>query len=442
MVKRSSAAEPKTHGSLRVLINAALTPGQSGGIEQSTSSLIAALGRLEDGEEEYLAVTDESAPEWLDPILGPNTTVVVRERPRRRPIRPVDVFTRGPRRALRAAVGAYRQLTVPAHRRYDLFVERLAPDVVHFPYQWFQHTSAPSLFSPHDLQHLHHPEFFSDEARADREAAYRLSCRWAAGIEVQSTQSREDIVRLLGIPRSKVYVVMRPAPTSVLSESLEEDLDRVAGTYALPPEFVYYPAQSWPHKNHLVLVQALAALRRSGHVLHLVLSGAQTPFWSEIQAEIGRLGLDDQITALGYVPQSDIRPLYRLAAFTVFPTLFEGYGLPAQEAITEGSPLACSNLPVLAERLGDAAEYFDPRSVNQIADSLLRLHSDPTYRSELRSRGTRIASAYSWENAARTYRALYRKLAGAPTHPTDTLLLEAVMADRVHPPPKNDTCRQ
>jgi len=123
------------------------------------------------------------------------------------------------------------------------------------------------------------------------------------------------------------------------------------------------------------------------------------------------------------VPHGDLTVLYRLAELTVFPTLFEGGGFPLQEAFEEGSPLACSDLPVLKEQAADAARYFDPTSTESIASAILALHRDEPLRSLLRARGKSLAAASSWERSARTYRALYRHLAQGPLSDEDTALL-------------------
>lgn len=424
VAERADGAERGGPAPLRVLIYAALVPGESGGIEQSTSSLIAGLGQLSDGNEQYLAVTDEKAPDWLDPVLGPNTSVVVREGPRRRPVRPVDVFTRGPRKAFRTARGAYRRLAVPSHRRYDLFVERLTPDVVHFPYQWFQHTSAPSLFNPWDLQHVHFPQFFDAETIRQRQSGYALACAHASLVEVASAGTRDDLMTYLHVPASKISVVPRSAPTLSLPFPDPAALSATRRAYGLPERFAFYPAHTWPHKNHRRLMEAVAMLRDRGCRVDVVLAGRRTDFWPQVARLIDDLGIADRVRHLGFVPREHIRPLYRLATCTVFPTLFEGYGFPAVEALAEASPLLCSDLPVLRGHSGDAAEYFDPYSVEDVARALAVVIRDERFREQLQCRGAALVHAASPEAAARTFRALYRKLAGVELSYEDRRLIE------------------
>lgn len=432
MTSEYHAPESATDGRrLRVVIEASLIPGEAGGVEQATEALVSALGKLTDGDEEFVVLTDARAPHWLDERLGPNTRAVSRPgkpQARRRAVKeairhvpPLFLALRAARRRLRPT-GLLES--------HDPFVEALQPDVVHFPYQTFYPTSAPSLFGPHDLQHLHFPEFFPADVVRERQALYPAWCSRATAIEVAAAQVKNDLSERLGVPRSKIYVVHRPSPTQFAAEPNIATLTEVREQYRLPESFVYFPAQSWPHKNHLRLLQAVSSLRDSGRPLNLVLSGRQNEHWPEISAEIRRLGLEAQVTALGYIPGHHVRPLYRLAAFTVFPTLFEGGGIPAMEALTEGSPLTCSDLPVLKEQVCDAADLFDPHSVRSIADALLRLSSDNAYRDELSRRGKAIAQEVTWENAARTYRALYRNLANVPLGAADQALLRESGGDR------------
>ena len=410
------------------MIIARLVPGMSGGIEQSTAGLVAGLGMLTDGDEEYIVITENSAPDWLDAHAGPNTKVIPA---------PQGPAWRGYARnvvgplfpVLRAARRAGRTARASRHRRsefgpYDPFLESLGGDVVHFPFQWFQATSAPSIFNPHDLQHIHYPEFFDNETVKVRDRLYRHACSECAAIEVPSQAVKADLVEQFDVPDRKILVVPRAAPTTLASAEQESDLADPREIYSLPKNFVLYPAQTWPHKNHVRLLQALAFLRDRHDVsLPLVCTGRRNEHWPKIEGAVNELGLNGQALFLGYIPAHHLRALYRLAEFTVFPTLFEGGGLPVLEAFKEESPLICSRLPVLLEHAGQAAMFVDPFSVEDIASAMLRLHRDPSLRQSLREQGQRQASGFSWRRTARVYRALYRELAARGLTDQDKVLL-------------------
>jgi glycosyltransferase involved in cell wall biosynthesis len=136
------------------------------------------------------------------------------------------------------------------------------------------------------------------------------------------------------------------------------------------------------------------------------------------------LGLEKQARFLGYVSAEELRALYRLASFIVFPTLFEGGGLPLYEAFQEGAAVTCSNIPALRGLANNAAVLFDPLSVEDMARGLRQISTDDKLRDALRQKGRERSKLFAWENTAKAYRALYRKLAGQTLSDEDRLLLE------------------
>jgi glycosyltransferase involved in cell wall biosynthesis len=169
------------------------------------------------------------------------------------------------------------------------------------------------------------------------------------------------------------------------------------------------------------------AREHDGIDLHLVCTGRMNEYWPTIEAEVRELNLERQVHVLGYIPEEHVRALYRLCAFTVFPSLFEGSGLPALEALAEGAPLACSNIPVLTDQVGGAAELFDPTSVESIAASLVKVTKDAEYRAELVTRATIQGQGKNWANVAQAIRALYRSLARVRLDPDDCRLLHTAL---------------
>jgi glycosyltransferase involved in cell wall biosynthesis len=385
----------------RVVVNAQIAAGgAAGGTEQFVASLVHALGRLE-GEEAFVVVGPAGAGDWLEPYLGPNQQLV--EGPT--PVRPVGT------RRLSHRVAWALDRPAAALGRSDGFFEGLG-DVVHFPFQWYAPCRVPTVFNPHDLQHVHYPEFFTPEQIAYRRRAYRGACRLATVVAVESGQTRDDVVREYGVDPAKVEVVHRGPPPVVAAEPTAARLEEVKARLELPETFAIYPAQTWPHKNHLALVRALALLRdRDGLSLTLVCPGRRNDFFPTIEAEVERLGLSDQVRFPGYFEAADLQALYRLATFLVFPSLFEGGGIPITEAFRERLPIACSDTPALREYAGDAAVLFDASSPEAIAAALRRLATDDRLRAGLVERGKRRLERFSWDEAARRYQALYRRLA-------------------------------
>jgi len=404
-------------GSRRVIVNAQVRPGGgAGGIEQFVAALVHSLGRLDDGPEEYVVVGPRDAADWLEPHLGPNQLLVAP---------PVPAAKSGVRRVLRR--GFARAILAS-----DGFFEGLRPSVVHFPYQAFVRCAAPTLYNPHDLQHVHHPEFFRREQLRYRQRAYRAACRLATAVACESRFTAEDVIAQYGVPSERVHVVRRGAPLEIYGAVRPDALEATRERLRPPSEFALFPSQAWPHKNHIRLAQALHVLRqRDGLVVNVICTGRETDHSPHIAAEVERLDLESQMRFVGYLDPLELRALYRLARFVVVPSLFEGGGFPVLEAFHEGVAVACSQLPALSEYADGAALFFDPLSVDAIADALSRLTQDGQLRLTLADRARVRGRSYSWERTARTYRAIYRKLAGIKLGAAD----RALLAESVPPVP-------
>jgi glycosyltransferase involved in cell wall biosynthesis len=184
-------------------------------------------------------------------------------------------------------------------------------------------------------------------------------------------------------------------------------------------------ATTWPHKNHLGLLDALAILRDEyGVVVPLVASGGTSRFFRTIEARIAALSLERQVQLLGYVDPIALQSLYRLCRLVVFPTKFEGWGMPVCEAFAAGVPLACSAVTSLPHLVGDAALLFDPDDPRDIAVVLLRAWRDDRLRRDLVKKGKANVARFSWEKTARLFRAHYRSVGGGvPLTPQDRELL-------------------
>lgn len=424
-------------GAMRVIVDAQISPnGAVGGVEQFIAGLVRALGRLEDGPEEYTIVGSPENLDWLAQLSGANQRVVAgpqRERPlegaKRRfgPLRkPVGLAWRRLRNALPARLAEIGVLP-----ESQGFYENLGGRVLHFPHQMFVRTALPTLFNPHDLQHRHFPAFFTRDEISRREVVYRAGCRESAAVVVESRWIADDIIRQYRIPSQKLAVVPLAPSTDLCDPPDQDELRAVLARFDLPERFALYPAQTWPHKNHAGLIDALARLRaRHGLELQVVCTGRQNEAWPAIERHLRDARLEGQVRFLGYVSPGQLRALYRLALFLVFPSLFEGCGLPVMEAFAEGLPVVCSNVAPLVEVAGDAALTFDASSPESIVEALRRALTDPALLAELRRRGLERARTVSWERTARTYRALYRRAAGTNLSEEDC----AVLADALRKP--------
>jgi glycosyltransferase involved in cell wall biosynthesis len=410
---------------LRIAINAQiLETGVMGGIEQFIIGLVSALGKLE-GPEEYCIVVHRSNRDWLNPYLGPNQRLVLSARSR-------FEFAKqclGPFRLLAGKLwGQAQSLLRPAPRiqipSSDGFYESLGVNVVHFTYPGFPKCNLPIVYNPHDLQHLHYPQFFDSRDIALRDFFQSAGCRAAQAVVTPSCWARQDIIHQYGIPPQKIFAVLYGATTELYGAITPQLLKSVTSKFKLPPKFALYPAQTWKHKNHLLLLEAIALLRKRDHLMvSLVCTGQKNDFWREIENQINKLQLQSQVQFLGYVSPTDLRALYRLAQFVILPSLFEGGGLPVLEAFHENVPVACANVTSLPEYAGDAAILFDPLNVDSIAIAVSRMANDASLRDTLRQRGSERIRLFTWARTAKTYRAVYRQVAGAILSDEDRALL-------------------
>lgn len=259
-------------------------------------------------------------------------------------------------------------------------------DLVHYPLTVpVPRAKIPTVVTLHDLQHRDLPQLFSRAERTYRSIAYDRAAQRADAVIVISEFVRGRALELLGLDPSKVHVT----PLGLDHATLRP------GTDAREP-FLYYPARPWPHKNHGTLFEALALIRRERPDLRLVLTGG------------GELPpLPEGVEALGHVPRARVIGLLQRASALVFPSLYEGFGLPPLEAMACGTPVACSNAGALPEVVGDAARLFDPRDPRAIADATLEVLSD---RGPWVERGLARAAGFSWDETASATEDVYRAL--------------------------------
>lgn len=391
---------------LRVGIDARIPDGQFGGVQQWVIGLAAALSRLDDASDEYLFLVNEGDHAWLDPFVSG----------------PCSLLTRPPRRGdrlQRVASKAGRALAktgffTPPVPRSDGTVEDAGVSVMHFTMQSAFLTDIPSLYQPWDLQHRHLPEYFSKSHRMIRDSTYGAFCRQADTVVVASRWTGRDVCRAYGIEPSSVAVVPVPPPTAAYPTASPTEVRTISSQLGLPDRFLYYPAQTWPHKNHVRLFEGLASLRREGIVVPLVMTGGPNRRTPEVLAVASNLGIADSVHFLGFVSPIQVHVIYQRATALVFPSLFEGWGLPIVEAFEAGIPVACSNATSLPDLVEDAALVFDPRDTGAIAEAIRRLWHDDGLRSELVAGGHRVARRLDWDRTARLLKGLYRRTGGRP----------------------------
>jgi len=263
----------------------------------------------------------------------------------------------------------------------------------------------PYVMAVHDLQHRFHPEF--PEVSADgewgrREYLFRNGIGRALTVLVDSEVGREDVLDCYGEQTSAERVYVLPfLPASHLDEAAATSgAIAVRDLFHLPERYLFFPAQFWPHKNHVRVVQAVAQNHAQHDIdVNVVMCGsAADPLRASVLDNVHRAakdgGVEDLIHILGYVDDDLMPPLYAASSGVLLPTFFGPTNIPILEAWAFGVPVLTSDLRGIREQCGDAAILVDPESVSAIADGLRRLWSDDRLRSELVSAGHRRLALY------------------------------------------------
>lgn len=361
-----------------------LIPGVVGGTETYARSLITALARLDEDHEYTVYVNRESA----DLDITPSDNF-------RRVVCPVVAMQRAYRYG-------WEQFFLPVQ------LHRLNPDLVHsLGYVGPIASGGPQVVSVHDVNYLGHSGRRTPIGRRAFQFFVEKTVQRASHVITISHFSRGEIMRHLGVPPEKVSVVYCAAKESAPPGSGgPAGLSDVIRGVTRPFMFAFSSLSA--HKNIARLIAAFA--RISSEVPHsLVLIGHMPEKSAEIRAALQRAG-DHRIRFTGFIPDDDVDALMKQASLFVFPSLYEGFGLPILDAQEAGIPIACSDVAALPEVAGEGAILFDPLSVDDMADKLKRALLDADLRESLAQKGKENARNFSWDKAARETMDIYRKV--------------------------------
>ena len=312
-------------------------------------------------------------------------------------------------RAVSESAGNYsvaEQVRVPLALRRERVTLFHAPHYVLPPL-----VRCKSVVTIHDCIHLMFPQYLpSRAALAYARTAIALAARRATRIITVSESSKRDIVRLVEVRPEKIDVIYNAYDERFGVEPREEDVVRVRERFQLNDEFVLYAGNVKPHKNLERLIQAFDLVRQRGlHHLKLVIIGDEVSRYASLRRAVHRHQLHKYVRFLGYLPEETLAVMYRLAGVFVFPSLYEGFGLPPLEAMASGTPVVTSNVSSLPEVAGDAALLVDPYDPGAIADGIYRVLSDEGVRRDMRRRGLERARQFSWETSVRRIRDIYNE---------------------------------
>jgi len=288
-------------------------------------------------------------------------------------------------------------------------------DVLHVQFTSPPVAPCPVVVSIHDLSFEHLPLTFKRRSRMQLRMTVRRSARQAAQVLTLSEFVRDDVVATYGIDAERVAVVPLAAPAHFSPVQEEKELRRVRQKYGINQNYILSVGAIQPRKNLPRLLEAYALLRRSQPEVNLpklVLVGKCAWLYDETLRKIEELGLGNQVTLTGYVPEADLPALYSGANCFIYPSYFEGFGLPPLEAMKCGVPVIVGNRTSLPEVVDDAAILVDPFEVGDIAAGISKVINDSKLRSSLRSKGLARAKVFDWRETARKTLAVYEKAAG------------------------------
>ncbi len=270
-----------------------------------------------------------------------------------------------------------------------------------------------------DIQHEFMPHFFTLEEIENRRRIYRDSIQRAVHICAISKYTRQTLIEKLNVRPDKITAVQLAAdPLFLDTDPTEEETASVLRKYELiAGEYLYFPAHTWPHKNHIGALEALSILKdRYNIVVKLVLTGGARNAHQDIGKRIQDLQLENQVKAIGYVPLHEVPYLYHGASVLVYPSYFEGFGMPVLEAMTCGCPVVCSNTSSLPEIAGNAALLVPPDDPSQIAEKIYLLLTDTSLRKALIAKGKQQAAKFSWKRHTIETLKVFKKIQGIRTN--------------------------
>jgi glycosyltransferase involved in cell wall biosynthesis len=274
-----------------------------------------------------------------------------------------------------------------------------------------------SVVTIHDCIHLMFPQYLPNWlAHGYARASIEMAARRATRVLTVSESSKRDILRFVDVDPDKIDVIYNAYDERFAIEPHEDDLVRLRERYQMQAPFILYAGNVKPHKNLERLIDAFHLMRGRGlDDVKLIMIGDDISKYAALRRAVHRHQLHSSVRFLGYLPEDKLAVMYRLATVFVFPSLYEGFGLPPLEAMASGTPVVTSNVSSLPEVAGDAAVLVDPYDPQAIADGIERVLNDRDLRDTLRRKGLARAKQFSWEDSVRRVRAIYDEVAGLAT---------------------------
>ena len=300
------------------------------------------------------------------------------------------------------------QLSIPVN------VWRTGPQLFHTPHYILPVlTPCRSIVTIHDCIHLVFPQYLANRiARSYARGAFWTAVHRASRILTVSEASKRDILRFFPVPEDKVTVIYNAIADHFYTEPPEEEVAHVRERYQLQDRFVMYAGNVKPHKNLERLIDAFVLLRQEGghQDLKLLVTGSEVSKYATLRRAVHRYNLHKHVRFLGYQSEQTLAALYRLADVFVFPSLYEGFGLPPLEAMASGTPVVVSNVSSLPEVVGGAGVLVNPYDAASIAEGIRQVLDDSALSADLSRRGLERAHTFSWPESVKRIRRIYQEI--------------------------------
>jgi glycosyltransferase involved in cell wall biosynthesis len=372
---------------MRICIDTSPAVHRRAGLGRYAQELLAAL-LAADTDNEYVAFYHRPRDAQIDPPLDrvPHLTTSLDTKP------------------WRFAALFAQSLRIPQDRMFpgiDLFhaTDHLLPRL----------TRIRTVFTLHDLIFRLYPETHKPLNRWFLTLVMPRFLKAADAIIAVSEHTKRDAVRFYGLDEAKIHVIYEGVDARFRPASAEA-MARVRRDHGLPPEFILSLGTIEPRKNLTSLLEAYHDLRARGFEAKLVIVGQKGWLYEGFFRRLHELGLENEVLFTGFVPDADLPALYSAAELFVFPSLYEGFGLPVLEALACGAPVVTSNRSSLPEVAGDAALLVDPTSVADVQAAIITVLESEDVRADLRARGPRQAARFSWDKTARETLSVYQSV--------------------------------
>ena len=274
----------------------------------------------------------------------------------------------------------------------------------------------PGVVTIHDLQPFDMPENFEPTKRAWLQRTIPRSARRAAAVIAPTEFVRRGLIDRFGVSPARVHL----AAWGVEEPNAEVSVAEVQARYDLPRRWFVYPAFTWNHKNHDLLLRAFASVAAREHDVTLVLTGGEGPAERAVLDQITRIGLRDRVRRTGLIPRRDVMAIVRGSVALTMPSRYEGFGLPALEAMSVGTPVLAADVAALPEVVGDAGHLLPVDDAAAWADALTRMLDDGEHRDSLVEAGRAHVAAFTWRRTAEQTVAAYRAAVASSPGATPT----------------------